>query len=262
METMGPKEKFLMSKRKDIEEILNALDIGFSDIYKDENVRQLTLEKQTDFLQRATTIMKLEQAMNFSLFSSLGNKHPSVEICYAFDFPSDLRASIYLLLGGYYRQAIFCIRNWMEIRLTGIYYGFIDRNPKNYKDWKSGKIEGPFGRTLIGRLFSRSEFRIIDKRTNLRKHLEVLYGQLSAFTHGGGIERFNLQSETDNVPRFNPKSVQWWFIFLARAFSEVALCFITAYGKQTFSSFSKEEIKALYAALPPLHRKELKRLGV
>ena len=250
-----------MSKRKTIKDILFALDIGFSDIYKDENVRQLTLENETSILRRAVIILRLEEGMNLSLFELLGAKHPTAEI-YAIDFPSDLRASIYLLLGGYYRQAIFCIRNWLEIRLTGIYYGYIDRNQQHYKEWKTGAIEGPFGGKLIRRLFSRAEFRVIDERTNIRKHLEVLYGQLSAFTHGGGIERFDLQSETDNVPRFNSKSVQWWFIFFRRAFNELTLCFITAYGKQVFSSLNKEEIKALYAILPPLHRKELRQLGL
>jgi len=43
--------------------------------------------------------------MNFSLFQALGEKHPSPQI-YISDFPSDLRASLYLLLGGYYRGFI------------------------------------------------------------------------------------------------------------------------------------------------------------
>ncbi len=82
--------------------------------------------------------------MNFSLFQALGPEHPSPQI-YILDFPSDLRAAFYLMLGGYYRPAILSLRNWLEMRLLGIYFGRVEHNRKNYHDWKQGKFMAPFG---------------------------------------------------------------------------------------------------------------------
>src|SRR5882762_6536676 len=104
------------AKRKLIEEIHGSIDLGFSDYYENENVRDKTLEAHTVELQRAVELLTLEEAINYSLFESFGESHPSAEI-YILDFPSDLRAAFYLLLGGYYRPALLSLRNWFEMRL-------------------------------------------------------------------------------------------------------------------------------------------------
>ncbi len=127
-----------MSTQDKIDKLTNTLDLEFSDFYENENVRQVTFEEKLDTLVKAVEIMRLEEAISFSISSSLGEKHPSAEI-YAIDFPSDIRASIYLLLGGYYKQAILCLRNWLEIRLIGVYYGFVKQNDRaEYINWKQG----------------------------------------------------------------------------------------------------------------------------
>ena len=152
----------MSKKHKRIEKILNSLDLGFSDFFEGD-VRQLTLQEKLNIIEQAVNFVTIEEAMNFSVFSSQGSDCPTAEI-YVIDFPSDLRASIYLLLGGYYRQAILCLRNWLEIRLTGIYYGFVNQNREEYDEWKRDKRKGPFGRSLIRKLFSRAEFQRLDNR--------------------------------------------------------------------------------------------------
>ena len=237
------------------------LDLGFSDFFEGENVRQLTLQKKLDIMEQAVNFVIIEEAINFSVFSSQGSNHPTAEI-YAIDFPSDLRASIYLLLGGYYRQAILCLRNWLEIRLTGIYYGFINQNRTEYEEWKSGKREGPFGRNLIGKLFSRAEFQKLDNRIRLRERLKNIYSELSAFVHGGALDRYDLQSLTDNVPRFNPQAVDLWFKFAKQVFVELVICFLQAYGKNAFSSLQPNELKILHTLLPKSYQQEFQTRGV
>jgi len=85
-----------MSERERIGKIVSSLDLGFSDFFKDENIRQLTLQEKLDTIEQAIELMQLEESMNFSVFSSKGSKHPTAEI-YAIDFPSDLRASTCLM---------------------------------------------------------------------------------------------------------------------------------------------------------------------
>ena len=57
-----------------IEKIINSFDLAFSDMYKDENVRQLTLEEKLMFIEKATELMVFEEAMNFSIFNKRGEK--------------------------------------------------------------------------------------------------------------------------------------------------------------------------------------------
>ena len=54
--------------RDRIAQVMFALDLGFSDIHDDENVRQATLERKLAVIERAVAIMRVEEAMNYSLF--------------------------------------------------------------------------------------------------------------------------------------------------------------------------------------------------
>ena len=60
-----------MNKRDRIEKIINTLDIGFSDFFEGENVRDNTLQEKLEIIEQAMEIMKLEEAMNFSIFAAL-----------------------------------------------------------------------------------------------------------------------------------------------------------------------------------------------
>jgi nitrate reductase NapAB chaperone NapD len=261
-----------MSKRKRLEKIVDRLDLGWSDFYYSENkkagkvivlsenVRERTLQEKLDRMESATEVLDIDESMNYSIFDKKGAKHPSAQI-YAVDFPSDLRASIYLLLGGYYRQAILCLRNWLEMRLTGIYFGFINLNRRHYREWKKGKKRAPIGRDLIKKLFSRAEFHKVDKKFQLRERLGSLHGELSAFTHGAILEKYNLQSETDNVPRFNPQSVDIWCDFVVRVLRELVFCYFLAYGQDAFI-LEAEEREAIRRFLPKEYLEELGKKGI
>lgn len=236
-------------KPKLIEEIHGSIDLGFSDYYEDQNVRDATLEAHTLDLHRAVELLTFEEAINYSLFQSFGSSHPSAEI-YILDFPSDLRASFYLLLGGYYRPALLSLRNWFEMRLLGIYFGCIETNPKKYEQWKLDTFQAPIGGRLIGQLFTKQEFKNADGKLNLRKRMTRLYSELSAFTHGAGLEKHTLQSDTDNVPRYNRASVALWLKMFDRTFAEVTFCLHLAYGKAAFAYAGAKETEGVLKNLP------------
>lgn len=248
-----------MSEDKRIGAIINLLDLGFSDIFDGENVRQQTLVEKLDIIEEIVELIKLEEAINFSVFSSIGNKCPSAEI-YSKDFPSDLRASIYLLLGGFYKQAILCLRNWYEMRLTGIYFSFIETDKAEFEKWKQGQKEDqPIGRGLIKKLFGKAEFHQKDNQLNLRNDLNQLYSDLSAFTHGAILDKYDLQAETDNVPRFNPQSVDIYSEFTKKVFNMTTICFLLAFQQKAFSSLQPEEKNILKKHLPPTHLQEFQQ---
>ena len=238
------------AKRKLIEEIHGSIDLGFSDYYEDQNVREQTLDAHATDLHRAVELLTLEEAINYSLFQSFGTRHPSAEI-YILDFPSDLRAAFYLLLGGYYRPAILSLRNWFEMRLLGIYFGCIETDPQKYQQWKLDAFQTPIGKRLIGHLFGKTEFKNADAKVNLRKQLRSLYAELSGFTHGAGLEKHSLQRDTDNVPRYNQASVALWLKLFDRSFAEVTFCLHVAYGRAAFAYAGARETEEVLNNLPP-----------
>jgi hypothetical protein len=232
-----------------IDEIHGSIDLGFSDYYEDQNVRDSTLDAHAVELHRAVELLTLEEAINYSLFQSFGDAHPSAEV-YILDFPSDLRAAFYLLLGGYYRPAILSLRNWFEMRLLGIYFARIETDPQKYQQWKLDAFQAPIGGRLIGQLLTKQEFKMADGKLNLRQRLSSLYSELSAFTHGAGLQKHSLQADTDNVPRYNRASVALWLKLFEQTFGEVVVCLYLAYGRATFAYAGAKETEAVLGNLP------------
>jgi hypothetical protein len=230
-----------------IKDIFWHLDLGFSDGGEPgENVRLDTCAKHSEDLQLAIAFMHADESIQFSIGETLGRAHPSAHI-YALDFPSDLRASLYLLLGGYYRQAIACLRNWLEMRLLGIHFA---RDPSEYERWKLGlvgKETGLFGVGAINKVFGRAEF---EKVKGLRSRLSDLYGELSVFAHGQGLVRHDLQRDTDNVPRFNTHSVGIYMDLLTRTWIMVVYAACLAYGVSAFKVAGDETQKTVLEHMP------------
>lgn len=239
-----------------VQSIHNGLDLGFSDYYSDQNVRDNTIRNHLEEIEDAQAMLGVEEAINYSLFNSLGQNHPSPNI-YILNFPSDLRASFYTMLGGYYRQGILLLRNWLEMRIFGIYFGKIEKDPTKYQGWKAGTSDEVFGGRLIRRLFANADFRRADERLGLRSRLETLYSDLSTFTHGAGLEKYDLAKDTDNVPRYNRGSVQMWITLFHRTFAEVTFWNFLAYGINAISAVGPEEIKTLRAHLPDEYNREM-----
>jgi hypothetical protein len=71
-----------MLKREKIERLKDSLDfdLGFSDYYKDKNVRHFTFEKKFNIMKQANVFITIEESMNFSIFSSKVSNHPTAEI--------------------------------------------------------------------------------------------------------------------------------------------------------------------------------------
>ncbi len=111
--------------------IYNSLDLGFSDCRPGNNVRDNTIREHGPGLLRAVAVLDADEAVSYSLFSRYGDHHPAAEV-YASDFPSDLRAALYVLLGAYYRQALTCLRSWFEMRLLRVYFGAVEQD-----QWRS-----------------------------------------------------------------------------------------------------------------------------
>ena len=136
------------------------------------------------------------------------------------------------------------------MRLLGIYFACIETDPQKYQKWKLDAFQAPIGRRLVGQLLTKQEFKVADRKLNLRQSLATLYSELSAFTHGAGLQKHNLQADTDNVPRYNRASVALWLKLFEQTFAEVVFCLYIAYGKATFAYADAKETEAVLRNLP------------
>jgi hypothetical protein len=95
----------------------------------------------------------------------------------------------------------------------------------------------------------------------IRDRLRNLHRELSAFTHSAILSKYDLQSKTDNVPRFNPQSVDLWYDFALRVFRELVFCHFLAYGRDAFKMNTKE-FEILYRNLSDVYQRELQKGGI
>ncbi len=234
-----------------IENLIFAFDLGFSDMYVDESVRFDTFRNREKQLFEVRNLMEVDSILNHAVFAKLGEQHPSSQLW--LESETDLKASIYLVLGGYYRQAVATLRNWLEITLTGIYFNQYYRGPNSrFNQWKAGVRQSPKWPHLLGSLFRRAEFAAADTNTNLRQELINLYSELSCFVHGRGIEIYALQNGRDNVPRYIEHSFDLWFSLAKRTLTATSLVFIIEYGSElrAYLQASTGELSRLKEASP------------
>jgi len=181
------------------DEFIFAFDVGFSDIWTDESVRHITFEKRNEDLYLLKNVINADSIINS--FLSFEIEHPQRELW--LESQTDLMSSIYLVLGGYYRQAFVCLRTWFEITLLAVYYSkYYKGTGSRYNQWKKGIRHSPNWKHLLDSLFSRIQFQSVNVNIGLRSKLERFYTELSAFVHNRGMLKYDLQRGRDNVPRF------------------------------------------------------------
>ena len=181
-----------------------VFDFYWSD-ESNESARSNTFAKKKEIFPEIERVINEDSEMNFKLFEKFGLQHPVSQLW--LESETDIKASIYLCFGGYYRQAIAILRNWLELTLLAIYFS---ERPQEYEEWKKGIKKSPTGKSLIRKVFKEDDKKIVMKE-KLEKECEEIYDKLSIFTHSRGIDKYKLQEGRDNVPRYLEKSFNLWF---------------------------------------------------
>jgi len=224
-------------------------DLGPSDGYRN-SVRVQTFENQQSALLEIANLVRLDYILTESLFRILPYGHPTTEL--STESETDFKASIYLALGGYYRQAIAALRGWLEIILTSIYYNRNDNSPDSpYDRFKQGCERSPGWKSLLNNLFKRDNFATVDKEHDLKQLLEDLYGDLSAFVHRRGFGQHDLQLLRD-IPRYDSVSFDLWFSRAKRTSDATVQVLIVEYARQLrqYFSTSSQELASFQKHLP------------
>jgi len=210
-------------------------DLGPSDEHRN-SVRVQTFQNQQSALFEVANLVRLDYVLTESLFHILPPGHPSSEL--STESETDFKGSIYLALGGYYRQAIAALRGWLEIILTGIYYdqhyNYLD---SPYDRFKQGCERSPAWTRLLKCVFERDNFATADREHDLKQLLEDLYDDLSAFVHRRGFGQRDLQLCRD-IPRYDSASFELWFSLAKRVSDATVQVLIVEYAQQLRRYFS------------------------
>lgn len=243
---------------EEIRKLVLTFDLRFSDSSPEESVRYVTFRKELNKLKRVGRIVNEESALRYTLFEKLPLNHPIAELW--LESQTDLLSSTYLVLGGYYRQAVSCLRNWLELTLVGVYYDKYYRGATSrYNQWKAGKRKSPKWRDLMDSLFSRPHIRMADGLIGLRNKIEKQYGRLSLFVHSRGIDVYNMQKGRDNVPRFLKQPFDIWLKNLNQTFEVTSSVLFAAYPNE-LRKMSTGDFKRLLSLLSSNVQKDIKRI--
>jgi len=238
VQTVAKVEMMSDKSNEHLEALVFSFDLGFSDIYPNESVRSITFENKSEELEHIRRIKNADSIVNFVLFAKLGGEHPSAQMW--LETETDLSASIYLMLGGYYRQALICLRTWLELALIGIYYSkYYKGETSRYNQWKSNQRRSPAWKNLLDSLFTRPEFKSVDKAIDLRCKLKTLYTELSAFVHNRGMAQYKLQDGRNNVPRYVEHAFDTYHRMLQETLNMLILVLFVAYTNEL--TYTKEE---------------------
>ncbi len=226
-----------------------VFDWLFADASNDA-ARRFALENRPKETEVLMDVIDADALIHYPLWQELPKNHPVGELW--LETETDLKATIYLAYGGFFRQALTVLRSWFEIAIHGVYFSDHWGQPtEKYEQWRKGGRNAPAHVGDLARaLTSRTDKSMAVDEHAIGARLEPVYSFLSKQTHAQGLDMFNLQEGRDNVPRFLEKSFDVWYQKTLDAFD--ALCFLYEifFTKPLVSYFegSAEERKRLEAA--------------
>lgn len=177
-------------------------------------------------------------------------------------FLRDLKASLFFVSCGRYKQSISTLRSALELIFTGIYFqdlkerGKKEEFDKEWKEWFLGKRKGYFAEGK----------KISNLSENQKEKIGKLYGELSRRVHGIINDEFEIVT-TKGKPPARPSSAffdieflkEWfdYFIQIARIFNWIFPKILFKYSLRE-TKRSKKGLKLFKELLQRLKKKEEK----
>lgn len=138
----------------------------------------------------------------------------------------DLEASVYLALSGFVKQALQCLRSWLELSLLGVWFGY---DNTGYRKWSLRMRESPFfthgffkERNLKAMFNKSALLKRSEERYQMSNMCVKLYRTLSSFTHTRGITSFETWGRRKPIATYNPKNFRRWYYALWSSYSLVS----------------------------------------
>lgn len=200
-----------------------TFDWYFTDVSEDAARYRALTEKSTE-TSILMDLIHIESIIHFALWHELPQNHPIAELW--LETETDLKSTIYLAYGGFFRQAFTILRSWFEISVHGVFFSSHYNQPDGrYEQWRRGERNAPANMQDLAESFAARSDKLfeIDQSTIFNK-LNPIYSFLCRQTHGQGLDIYVLQGGRDNVPRFLDRSFDIWYEKILEAFD--TLCFL------------------------------------
>lgn len=207
-------------------------DWYFSDISSVDGARYHALQERPQQTLLIQALYEADNFIHFALWNNLPEGHPVGQLW--LETNTDLEATIYLAYGGFFRQALAVLRSWFEIAVYGIYFSFHYGQPTSrYAQWRRGERQAPAN---MGKISESIATKL--GHGELQWELAALspaYSFLSEHVHGQGLDRHDLQSGRDNVPRFLPRSFDIWLEAIIKAFNAIYSIYAKLFGEEVYA---------------------------
>jgi hypothetical protein len=142
---------------------------------------------------------------------------------------SDLENSIQLCKLGFYKSAIVTLRNVLELGLLSVYWDINDNSHIDIQKWFRASEKTPFKKTVFVKLKTNQNIMIFDSKHNIFKNIDILFKQLSDFTHSRGHYHSNQELAKSNTNRFNEQAFLKWFELMTNVIQFVVSLHILKY---------------------------------
>lgn len=141
----------------------------------------------------------------------------------------ELESSIVFCKFGFYKHAIGCLRNVLELGLLSVYWDIEGQSHIDIQTWLRSLESTPFRKNVFARLKRNRNIQTFDKMHNIFDETGQLYEELCNFSHTKGIHFSSRALSLSNVNTFNEEAVGRWLELLMRVLRTVAAFHVLKY---------------------------------
>ena len=135
---------------------------------------------------------------------------------------TELENSIELSKQGFYRHALFCLRNTLELVVIGLFFDREDQAHKEIRPWFTSNESTPYFKKTLKKLLQLPTFIAFSNERPIRDEVERLYDELSDFVHIKGYSYSSRGQSNANFNRFSEQA----FLGNIRLLKKIVRCCI------------------------------------
>ena len=119
---------------------------------------------------------------------------------------TELENSIELSKQGFYRHALFCLRNTLELVVIGLFFDREDKAHEEIQSWLRSNDPTPYLKKTLDKLLQLPNFIAFSTERPIRDEVRQLYDELSDFVHIKGYRYSSRGQSNANFNRFSEQA--------------------------------------------------------
>lgn len=141
----------------------------------------------------------------------------------------ELESSIVFCKLGFYKHAISCLRNVLELGLLSVYWDIEGQSHIDIQTWLRSLESTPFRKKVFAKLKRNQNILTFDKMHGIFEETGQLYEELCNFAHTKGMRFSSRALSPSNISVFQEGSIKLWLTFLLRVMRTVTAFHILKY---------------------------------